>query len=134
MSRNMGKCVLMGIVLGVILGMPAAVTAGEGATPGRLAGIATDVRGAGIPGATIDLLGNRGRVMRKVTTDEAGRFLMREVAPGSYRLRAKAMGFLLQVTRRFQVRPAREQEFSLTLDVDGRLIDFSPPSTQSPPN
>jgi Carboxypeptidase regulatory-like domain len=46
-----------------------------------------------IPSATITILSVQNGVERTVTNDSKGRYTMQQLAPGSYRLTAKAAGF-----------------------------------------
>ena len=58
-----------------------------------LTGTVTDPSGAVIPGAGISIVNTQTGAHRSATADTQGRYTMPEVAPGTYRLTAKAAGF-----------------------------------------
>ncbi|HVG39858.1 MAG TPA: carboxypeptidase-like regulatory domain-containing protein, partial [Pyrinomonadaceae bacterium] len=58
-----------------------------------VAGMVTDERGSLVPGASITLMAETTNVTRRVTSDDAGRYRVVELASGAYRLLATADGF-----------------------------------------
>jgi len=60
--------------------------------PGEIVGRVIDARGAALQGATV-LLERNGELLSGVGTDRLGGFRIRELAPGTYRLRVERLGF-----------------------------------------
>lgn len=60
---------------------------------GSLAGTVTDASGAVIPSAKVTLVDENKGFSFAATTDAAGRYLFREVAPGKYKVQAEAPNF-----------------------------------------
>ena len=58
-----------------------------------LTGTVTDPSGAVVPGASISLVSTQTGAHRSATADTQGRYTMPELAPGTYKLTAKATGF-----------------------------------------
>ncbi len=67
----------------------------QGAEPGgqTLRGVVRDQTGAVLQGARVDLLDERGAVVRSATTDAAGAFRIERVPPGAYALQVPFGGF-----------------------------------------
>lgn len=61
-----------------------------------LSGVITDPTGAIVAGATIVVKESRYGLMRTEKTDATGRYLFANLAPGTYRIDAQAMGFASQ--------------------------------------
>jgi Ca-activated chloride channel family protein len=80
----------MRFVLSVLLvGLMAVGFAQTPAPVPVVTGVVVDAAGAGVPGATVELL-SAGRIMLATTTDRAGAFRFEPVGPGSYQVRATA--------------------------------------------
>jgi hypothetical protein len=58
-----------------------------------LSGTVADPTGAVIPGATITIVNTQTGAQREIKSDDQGRYLMPQLAPGTYKLTAKASGF-----------------------------------------
>lgn len=67
---------------------PPLIIGGLGARPGQLSGQVTDAAGKPITGATVAIVGQPS-----VFTDPAGRFAIRNLAPGTYRISISKIGF-----------------------------------------
>jgi Carboxypeptidase regulatory-like domain/TonB dependent receptor len=81
---------------------------------GTVTGVVTDPSGATVPGAKVTLVDENKGYSFTGTTDSAGRYLVRSVPPGSYKIRVEAKGFQAQ------------QETGVTLDVSQNIsIDFA---------
>jgi hypothetical protein len=81
---------------------------------GTVTGVVTDPSGATVPGAKVTLVDENKGYSFTATTDSAGRYLVRSVPPGSYKIRVEAKGF------------QAEQETGVTLDVSQNIsIDFA---------
>lgn len=83
-----------------------------------ISGTVKDERGAPLSGAVVALLESRhrGKEIKRVSTDAKGRFTA-GIAPGTYRLRAYAEGFIPRITNVALDRPAHvTQNFNLKRD------------------
>jgi hypothetical protein len=63
------------------------------ANAGSIAGTVTDPNGAVVPGAPVTATNTVSNQERSVTTNDEGRFLIVNLAPGIYNVRASAVGF-----------------------------------------
>jgi len=68
-----------------------AVLAQTGATTGNISGQVTDANGAAIPGATVKVTG--AQADRSVTTNDLGLYEVKDLIPGTYRVRIEQKGF-----------------------------------------
>lgn len=81
---------------------------------GSVTGVVTDPSGATVPGAKVTLVDQNKGYTFTATTDSSGRYLVRSVPPGSYKIRVEAKGF------------QAEQETGVTMDVSQNIsIDFA---------
>jgi hypothetical protein len=81
---------------------------------GSVTGVVTDPSGATVPGAKVTLVDRNKGYSFTATTDSTGRYLIRSIPPGSYRIRVEAKGF------------QAEQQTGVTLDVSQNIsIDFA---------
>jgi hypothetical protein len=84
--------VLRTVVAFVLLVVATAVLRGQDVVLAEIAGRITDAEGGVIPGVRVLITGDRLR--REVVTDNHGRFVVRELALGTYRVEATLSGFL----------------------------------------
>ena len=80
--------------------------------------------GAAIAGASLEMSDGSGHIVRKVTTDAEGRYLVDGLVPGTYRIQAQALGFTPQVLAAVPVL-ANEQNvtnFSLTVGAVSETV------------
>ena len=61
--------------------------------PGRFSGRVLDVQNAVIPGSAVTLINNATRAERATLSDDTGRYLFLQVAPGTYEVRVEQAGF-----------------------------------------
>jgi hypothetical protein len=81
---------------------------------GTVTGVVTDPSGATVPGAKVTLVDQNKGYSFTAATDSAGRYLVRSVPPGTYKIRVEAKGF------------QTEQQSGVTLDVSQNVsIDFA---------
>ena len=83
------------VCLLAFISIPAApTTAGAGqALYGGLTGIIADSSGAAVPGATVTLQNEETGLAFTATTDDTGTYTIRNIAGGTYTLRATLQGF-----------------------------------------
>ena len=62
-------------------------------TAGRILGTLTDQSGAAVAGATVIVTDTQRGTSRRLTTDDTGSFVVPDLQPGTYRIRAEAKGF-----------------------------------------
>src|SRR5579863_6136435 len=70
-----------------------AATAEDRASAHSVSGVLLDPSGAAIPKAQVTLLGGRGEVMDRTTTDAVGAFHFNDISPGKFTLEFHADGF-----------------------------------------
>lgn len=98
--------------------LPLLVAAAFAADTGDLRGRVVDAEGIGVPGVAVTVSGQRSSQRHYTTTDDLGRFRVRELAPGTYRLDTEhsvASDLHVDVV----VRADRVTEVPLTLDIGG---------------
>jgi hypothetical protein len=109
-----------------------AVTAGS-----ALSGTITDSSGAVIPGATVTATNFDATLVRTAQTDGRGQFRIDNIAPGSYRLEARAPGFQKQLSP-IEIAASQETSADVTLQtgVASQTVEVqaspSPIATESP--
>ena len=82
---------------------------------GRILGSITDQTGGVIAGATVTVTDTERGVARTLTTDEAGAYLAPSLIPGSYTVRAEAVGFKVVERRNILLEVGQEIRVDLTL-------------------
>src|SRR4029078_3744159 len=60
---------------------------------GSLAGLVTDIKGAAIPGAQVQITSLSRREVKTSQTDQDGRFVFPQLAPDIYQMQVEAKGF-----------------------------------------
>ena len=65
----------------------------QDATTGAIGGVVTDLTGAAVTGASIEMVDTATGRARTLTTDGLGEFLLGELSPGTYGVRIRANGF-----------------------------------------
>ena len=83
------------------------------ATKGGLAGLVSDSSGAVVPGASVTVTGNSDT--KKVTTNDAGRWEILDLTPGSYTIQVEREGFSKIETKAVSVEINRVNNVSLSL-------------------
>jgi uncharacterized protein YfaS (alpha-2-macroglobulin family) len=96
--------------------VPVKVSMTRGQT-GALAGRVTDPNGAAVPGAKVNATHSVTMKMDEATTDDDGRFLLRNLPAGIYELRIEAPGFSLFVMSGVPVQTTSVTEISAILSV-----------------
>ena len=86
--------------------------------PGRITGRVTDVTGGVLPGVSVTVKGPDGHALT-VTSDADGRFVIDQVAPGTYELRFELSGFAGQ-SQTVVVAPGPPIDIAARLEIGGR--------------
>jgi hypothetical protein len=94
---------------------------GQATNAGTLAGIVTDQSGAVVNGANVTLNDTSTKTSRSATTNEAGRYVFVNVAPGNYDLSATKQGFSTTKTQA-QVTVGAAIVLNLALQVGGSNV------------
>jgi uncharacterized surface anchored protein len=98
------------------VGGPVAAAPVRAAGTASLSGTITDATGAVIPGASITISDAANKVVRTVTSDGGGRYLVDGLSPGSYQVAAMATGFQKQQLA-VRVVASQQNHANLTLTV-----------------
>ena len=81
-----------GIFVLVILAVASVVTAQTQITTGTIQGTVTDVNGAVVPGANVEIKNLDTNLSRTLTTDDGGRFVALALPPGNYSVTVSSRG------------------------------------------
>jgi hypothetical protein len=84
-------------------------------TKATLNGVVTDVSGASIVNADVTVTNTETNTLRKVKTDNSGRYYVNDLLPGSYEVEAEAAGFDRTVTSRITLAIAQTRQLSIAL-------------------
>ena len=98
-------CVLSAILITAVVSTTAAAQAG------RISGTVTDSARAPLVGAQVSISGSRSRAI----TDDGGRFVIGNVAPGTYDLRAQRIGEVAQTVSGVVVRSGEDTHVDVRL-------------------
>jgi hypothetical protein len=91
--------------------------AAQSPASGAVDGVVLDQTGGALPGASVDLVGDTGIVLRSTVTDPTGTFRFDGVPAGIYDLRASLEGFK-QSTGHARVGPRRSSRLKIVLDLN----------------
>ena len=91
-QRSLGSSLLSGLLLLMALLLCSLPTQAQ-LYSGTVTGVVTDPTGGVVPGAKVTLVDQNKGYAFTATTDSAGRYLIRSVPPGSYKIKAEAKGF-----------------------------------------
>ena len=86
-------------------------------TTGTVSGVVQDETGGVIPGAEVTAVNTGTSATRTVISDDAGRYRIPQLAPGSYELRAELSGFQTAVLQDISLSMAQEAVVGITLRV-----------------
>src|SRR5882762_9043525 len=103
-------------VLGIVcLALAAAVPLISQTTTGRILGTVRDQSGATLPAATVTVTDAQRGITRTVTTDDAGEYVVPNLTPGIYMVRAEAHGFKTVERPNIQIEVATDLSVDLSL-------------------
>jgi Carboxypeptidase regulatory-like domain/TonB-dependent Receptor Plug Domain len=89
------------------------------ATTGTIEGTVTDIQGAAIPNVTVTVTNTGTGISRKITTDEAGRYLASSLIPGVYEVDVEANGFKTSQLKGITLNISQVLGENVTLQVGG---------------
>ena len=84
------------LALGLVIGLVLAPSASAQLYTGSISGAVTDPSGAAIPSAKVTVVDSEKGFSYGATTDETGRFVLREIPPGTYAVTVEATNFQSQ--------------------------------------
>ncbi|MGC1784755.1 MAG: carboxypeptidase regulatory-like domain-containing protein [Acidobacteriaceae bacterium] len=93
MQYRLGKCLIIGMVLGVLLCLFSGEQASAQMDQGTITGVIRDSAGAVIPGSQVTLTNNDTGLTLKATSDGSGIYTFSPVKIGNYTVTAGATGF-----------------------------------------
>jgi hypothetical protein len=103
-------------VLGfVLLALSAAIPVFTQTTAGRILGSIHDQTGAALPGVSVTITDVQRATRRTVTTDESGAYLVSNLTPSVYTVRAEVSGFKTVERPNVQVEVATDVNIDITL-------------------
>ena len=122
-------CALLAIFITVTMPVNAQVYSGS------LTGVTTDASGAVVPGASAVLTDEEKGFTYQATTDAEGRFVLRNLPPGRYRLNVTATGMRPYAQPRITMNVGQNAEVNVRFDVAGTTetvsVDASAPLLQT---
>jgi hypothetical protein len=86
---------------------------------GRFVGVVTDASGASLPGATVTVTNERTNDQRSVVTNNNGEYVLTQLEPSEYTLRASASGFSQAEIKGISLQVGQEINKTLVLPVAG---------------
>src|SRR6202047_2705700 len=107
------KCRLLAAAIGASLLCVPAFSQG---TQGRILGTITDPSGAVIAGATVTVTDVQRGIPRTLTTDQSGEYVAPSLLPGTYTVRAEAVGFKAAEHPNLLLETGKDLRIDLTLE------------------
>jgi hypothetical protein len=108
-----------GISVFVILAVASVVTAQTQITTGTIQGTVTDVNGAVVPGANVEIKNLDTNLSRTLTTDDGGRFVALALPPGNYSVTVSKQGFGTLVVEKAELTIGQALALPLSMKVSG---------------
>src|SRR5713226_9510962 len=109
----------IGISVLVILAIASVVTAQTQITTGTIQGTVTDVNGAVVPGANVEIKNLDTNLSKTLTTDDGGRFVALALRPGNYSVTVSKKGFATTVVEKTELTVGQALTFPLSMKVSG---------------
>jgi hypothetical protein len=119
---NRGRFVVVTVLLGARLLVPALIPPAAAQTTGAIGGIVQDGSGAVLPGVTLTIANAATGASRSAVSDPQGRYVVAALPPGTYDLRAELAGFKPHVRRAIELAVNETLTLTLTLQVGGLEI------------
>src|SRR5712692_8770706 len=108
-----------GISVLVILAIASVVTAQTQITTGTIQGTVTDVNGAVVPGANVEIKNLDTNFSKTLTTDDGGRFVSLALPPGNYSVTISKQGFATTVVEKVELTVGQALNLPLSMKVSG---------------
>jgi hypothetical protein len=105
----------IGILVLLCLLLASGISAFSQTTTGRIVGTVRDPSGAALPAATVTITDIQRGTSRTITTDDSGGFIVPNLVPGIYRVRAEARGFKTVERPSIQVEVASDVSIDISL-------------------
>ena len=114
--KQLVRCPLSFVVILVVLSLTA-VTLGQTAGTGAIAGTITDPSGAVVPGATVKAIDVATGEVRSVVSASNGTYLLPLLNPGTYRVQVNQTGFKQMVSASVRVHVTETAGVNLRLEI-----------------
>ena len=101
----------------ITLALSCSVWAQTQITTGTIEGTVMDEQGAVVPGATVEIKNTGTNLVRTLTTDADGRFIVLQLPPGQYTLTASKQGFATLVQEEFPLTVGQALALDLKMKV-----------------
>src|ERR1700675_2794669 len=92
-SRDMTHLLRLVLILAVVASLSPPQALAQGETTSAIVGQVRDTTNAVVPGATVTIANPETGLKRSAKTDDAGRFNFPQLKPGTYSVKAEALGF-----------------------------------------
>jgi hypothetical protein len=103
----------------IILALAIGVTAQTQSTTGTIQGTVSDVNGASVPGASVEIKNLDTNLTKTLTTDEGGRFVALALPPGKYTVTITKQGFGSLVAENLELTVGQAVTLPLSMKVSG---------------
>src|SRR6266852_1848469 len=109
----------IGISVLVILAIASVVTAQTQITTGTIQGTVTDVNGAVVPGANVEIKNLDTNFSKTLSTDDGGRFVSLALPPGNYSVTISKQGFATTVVEKVELLVGQALNLPISVKVSG---------------
>src|SRR5580704_8708912 len=92
-SKDMTHLLRLVLILAVVTSLSPPQALGQGETTSAIVGEVKDATNAVVPDATVTITNHETGLKRTAQADDAGRFNFPQLKPGTYSVRAEALGF-----------------------------------------